>query len=131
MQYQDEYYMNMNSYSTTVDHDKTTADELLGLLKLLSDPTRLEIMTVLDKKGTHSVSDCQCHVPDVSQSLLSHHIADLRKAGLIEAEKQGLRVYYSLTSRGHDVMAALTTLQEEYPMNGCTCQNCTCTNCSC
>lgn len=123
--------MNMNSYSTTSHQSKTTANELLPLLKLLADPTRLEVMRVLGSKGAHCVSDCQCHVPDVSQSLLSHHIADLRKAGLIEPEKQGLKVYYSLTSRGQDVMAALTLLKEEYPMNGCTCTNCTCGNCNC
>ena len=121
----------MNSYSTVAHRSNMAANELLVLLKLLSDPTRLEIMTILDKKGIHSVGDCQCHVPDVSQSLLSHHMADLRKAGLIEPEKQGLRVYYSLTKKGQDVMAALTTLKEEYPMNGCDCANCTCPNCAC
>lgn len=123
--------MNMNSYSTMSHDHKVAANELLVLLKLLSDPTRLQIMTVLRDKGAHCVSDCMCHVPDVSQSLLSHHIAALRGAGLVETEKQGLRVYYSLTSRGQDVMAALNTLKEEYPMNGCTCTNCTCGNCSC
>lgn len=121
----------MNSYSTTVTHGTSAGNELVSLLKLLSDPTRLKVMTVLADKGAHCVSDCMCHVHDVSQSLLSHHIADLRKAGLVECEKQGLKVYYSLTSRGQDVMAALHTLKEEYPMNGCTCSNCACANCSC
>jgi DNA-binding transcriptional ArsR family regulator len=123
--------MNMNSYITTIMHKKPAQNELLGLLRLVAEPTRLQILNVLDEHGAHCVSDCQCHVPDVSQSLLSHHIADLREAGLIEAEKQGLKVYYSLTKRGQDVMAVLNTLKEEYPMNGCTCTNCTCANCSC
>lgn len=123
--------MNMNSYSTIIHHTASLRNELSELLKLVADPTRLQILLLLAEQGAHCVSDCGCHLPDVSQSLLSHHLADLRKAGLIEPEKQGLKVYYSLTSRGQDVMAALNTLKEEYPMNGCTCTNCTCANCSC
>jgi len=123
--------MNMNSYSKTVAHGKSAENELLSVLRLVADPTRLQILQVLGEKGAHCVSDCRCHMPDVSQSLLSHHIADLRQAGLIEAEKEGLKVYYSLTERGQRVMAAVNNLKEEYPMNGCTCGNCTCQNCSC
>jgi DNA-binding transcriptional ArsR family regulator len=40
---------------------------------------------------------------DVSQSLLSHHLADLRGAGLVESEKRGLKVYYKLTEKGSSI----------------------------
>lgn len=126
----DEYYMNMNSYSTTTQI-ATTGNELLTVLRLVAEPTRLQILYVLHERGAHCVSDCQCHLPDISQSLLSHHIAELREAELITAEKEGLKVYYSLTERGRHVVAALNDLKEEYPMNGCTCTNCTCANCNC
>lgn len=123
--------MNMNSYSTTAAHRGTSQNKLLEVLRLVAEPTRLQILHVLSEGGAHCVRDCGCHVPDISQSLLSHHIADLRRAGLIDAEKQGLQVYYSLTRRGQLVMAALYNLTEEYPMNGCNCTNCTCANCTC
>ena len=123
--------MNMNSYSTTPTHQEAAGNELLSLLRLVAEPTRLQILNVLHKRGAHCVGDCQCHVPEVSQSLLSHHLADLRGAGLIEPRKQGLKVYYSLTERGQRVMATLTNLEEGHPMNGCTCGNCTCANCNC
>lgn len=52
---------------------------------------------------------------DVSQSLLSHHLADLREAGLVESEKRGLRAYYKLTKLGAettDTVMSLTTKGE-------------------
>lgn len=125
--------MNMSSYSNTDTSTCSAGIEgLAELLKVVAEPTRLQILTVLYARGSHCVSECRCHVPDVSQSLLSHHIADLRKAGLIEAHKQGLKVYYSLTSRGQHVMATVTQLTEgETTMNGCPCQACACPNCAC
>ncbi|MCA9318752.1 winged helix-turn-helix transcriptional regulator [Candidatus Saccharibacteria bacterium] len=119
----------MNSYST---HTPTTSiDNLSALLKLLADPTRLKILLTLHK-NEHCVSDCMCHLPGVSQSLLSHHLADLRKAGLVEANKQGLKVYYSLSNRGQEILSALTNLNKgEESMSTCSCQKCVCQNCAC
>jgi len=37
---------------------------------------------------------------DLSQSLISHHLRDLKEVGIVSDEKQGLRVYYSLTEEG-------------------------------
>jgi len=37
---------------------------------------------------------------DLSQSLISHHLKDLKEMGVVSDEKRGLRVYYSLTQKG-------------------------------
>jgi DNA-binding transcriptional ArsR family regulator len=37
---------------------------------------------------------------DMSQSLISHHLKDLKDACIVVDEKRGLRVYYSLTDVG-------------------------------
>lgn len=50
---------------------------------------------------------------DVSQSLLSHHLADLRDAGLVESEKRGLRVYYRLTKLGSDTTNKVLSLKSK------------------
>jgi len=36
----------------------------------------------------------------LSQSLISHHLSDMKEAKLVKDEKRGLRVYYSLTDKG-------------------------------
>jgi DNA-binding transcriptional ArsR family regulator len=124
--------MNMSSYTTEACMPQQSLDELVALMKLLSDPTRLKVLHTLRSKGPHCVGDCMCHLPGVSQSLLSHHIADLREAGLVVSEKKGLKVYYSLSSRGQELMAMLTKLNKgEKDMDGCQCSGCTCQSCKC
>lgn len=75
------------------------------LLKALADPTRLRIVGLL---GTDAV--CVCHVHDslrISQPKASRHLAYLRKAGVVEAEKRGLWVYYRLAPQDSAVAQAL------------------------
>lgn len=44
---------------------------------------------------------------DMSQSLISHHLADLKNAGLVVDDKKGQRVYYRLTKLGKRIMSLL------------------------
>lgn len=62
--------------------------------KALSDPTRREILEML-KGGTMSAGDIAERF-DMSQATVSHHLALLREAELVEAEKQGKYIYYML-----------------------------------
>jgi len=39
----------------------------------------------------------------MSQSLISHHLKDLKDAGVVMDEKRGLRVYYWLTDKGKHI----------------------------
>lgn len=54
------------------------------------------------RKGEHCVCELMEHV-DLSQSLISHHLKDLKDAGVVVDEKRGLRVYYSLTDKGKHI----------------------------
>ncbi len=47
---------------------------------------------------------------EMSQSLISHHLKDLKNAGVVTDEKRGLRVYYSLTSEGEFITNLLFKL---------------------
>ncbi len=64
----------------------------------MAEENRLKIFCLLEK-GRCCV--CEMHKPlGMSQSLLSHHLADLKEAGLLEDRKRGREVHYSLTKKG-------------------------------
>ena len=94
--------MNMRSYNCCTTSTATSAniEDIAKTLKLLGEPNRLRILCVLQANKEHCVCEFEDHLPDLSQSLLSHHLADLRDAGLVVPEKRGLRVYYRLTTYG-------------------------------
>jgi ArsR family transcriptional regulator, arsenate/arsenite/antimonite-responsive transcriptional repressor len=69
---------------------------LSDVLKALADPTRLEIVAIL-RDASEPVCICDLETTfDLSQSTLSHHMARLRDAGLVESGKQGIWCYYTL-----------------------------------
>lgn len=93
--------MNMHSYTCcTSSSVSTDITSLASVLKTISEPNRLRILCLLQNSEEHCVCEFSKHMKDVSQSLLSHHLADLRDAELVESEKRGLRVYYRLTKKG-------------------------------
>jgi ArsR family transcriptional regulator len=61
-------------------------------LRALGDPTRLEILHALEG-GELCVSDVLQHVGG-SQANVSKHLAVLRRAGIVEARRDGLNVFY-------------------------------------
>ena len=68
--------------------------ELVDVLQALGDPIRLQIVRILDT----SDGAIACHelgLP-VSKSTGSHHLKVLREAGVVRAEADGTRRYYTL-----------------------------------
>jgi ArsR family transcriptional regulator len=70
-------------------------------LKAIADPTRLKILQLLKQKGGCSIGKgaglCACDIEEqikLSQPTISHHMAILKKAGLVDAEKHGLWIWY-------------------------------------
>lgn len=95
--------MNMSSYGCCTP-DKTEFKQvgsLSSLLKLVAEENRLKLLCIL-RQREHCVCNLIEHV-SLSQSLVSHHLKDLKDAGLITDEKRGLWVYYSLTDKGKQV----------------------------
>ena len=71
-------------------------ERLNEVLKALADPTRLEIVAIL-REATEPVCVCDLTAAfDLSQPTLSHHMAKLRDAGLVESEKRGIWAFYRL-----------------------------------
>lgn len=64
---------------------RATTEDLGALLRALGDDTRLRIFTLLAKAEL-----CVCEIEDVldlSQSLVSNHLAVLRRAGLVVSRR--------------------------------------------
>lgn len=103
--------MNSHSYKCC-DISSSTSNSLQRLapvLKLVSEESRLRLLCVLDK-GSHCVCELMEHV-DMSQSLISHHLRDLKDAGIVKDEKRGQKVYYVLTDTGKKITQSLLTIQ--------------------
>ena len=71
--------------------------ELVQLFKLLSDETRLRILLALLHTDEMHVR-ALCDLLDQSQPAVSHHLALLRVAGLIDRRREGKHNFYHLTS---------------------------------
>jgi rhodanese-related sulfurtransferase/DNA-binding HxlR family transcriptional regulator len=73
--------------------------EFAAVGKVLGNPKRLELLDLLSQ-GPRSVEDLAA-AASVGMSTCSAHLQTLREAGLVEARREGKRIYYSLT--GDDV----------------------------
>ncbi|WP_249192565.1 ArsR/SmtB family transcription factor [Weissella minor] len=74
-----------------------TAPELESahdIFKLLSNPTRLQILYILEQ-GSLNVGQI-VSVLDMEQSAISHQLALLREGHLIKMERVGKSIYYGL-----------------------------------
>ena len=76
------------------DVQREQALSMAEVAKALGDPIRLQLVDVLRR---HAGKVCVCElVPlfEVSQPTLSHHLAKLRAAGIVDSERRGLWAYY-------------------------------------
>lgn len=78
-----------------VDHG--WADEAASLMKALADPTRLTMVAAL-WKASQPVCICDFTADlGLTQPTISHHMAKLKEAALVESEKRGIWVHYRLS----------------------------------
>lgn len=102
----------MGSYNCCTPNKKEEKDvsDLSSLLKLVAEGSRLKLLCIL-RQGKHCVCELIDH-SDMSQSLISHHLKDLKEAGLVADEKQGQWVYYSLTDTGKNTTDLLFQIKK-------------------
>jgi DNA-binding transcriptional ArsR family regulator len=74
--------------------------------RALGDPTRLTIASALHNGEELCVCD-MAWVVGQSQNLVSHHLRQLKVAGLVSSRRQGRLVLYRLTERGQLLTAAV------------------------
>lgn len=81
-------------------------EPVAGTARALGDPTRLRIAAALLTGEELCVCD-MAWVVGASQALVSHHLRQLRIAGVVTSRKDGRMVMYRLTGRGHAVLSVL------------------------
>lgn len=70
------------------------AERLAGWYGVLSDPTRLRLLSLIAARG-EACAACDMVEPlAVSQPTVSHHLKVLREAGLVDSERRGRWIYY-------------------------------------
>ncbi|HXA41561.1 MAG TPA: metalloregulator ArsR/SmtB family transcription factor [Candidatus Solibacter sp.] len=76
--------------------EQPQAAGLSELFKALADPARVQMLHML-KHATAPVCVCDfTAVLDLEQPTISHHLARLRRAGLVRAERQGIWSFFGL-----------------------------------
>ncbi|WP_017257700.1 ArsR/SmtB family transcription factor [Pedobacter arcticus] len=77
---------------------KEKLEKAAYILKTVAHPLRLSVIDLLSVKDRMSVNEI-CMALACEQSLLSHHLSNMRLKGLLMSEKQGVQVFYSLKER--------------------------------
>src|SRR5437868_15144036 len=75
------------------------AEQRAVLMKALADPTRLTMVASLWKAD---LPICICDFTaglGLSQPTISHHMARLKEAGVVQSEKRGIWIYYRLRDK--------------------------------
>lgn len=74
------------------------ADQLAEMFKVLGDPTRLQIVHIL-AAAPEPVCVCDFSASfDLGQPTISHHLAKLREAGIVQSSRRGIWAFYRLSS---------------------------------
>jgi DNA-binding transcriptional ArsR family regulator len=76
-----------------------TLQRTANLLKQVSDPTRLQVVTLLSEREHHVGG--LCDQLNMSPPALSHHLALLRHGGIVDRLRQGNKTFYRLTDTGY------------------------------
>ncbi|WP_113718284.1 ArsR/SmtB family transcription factor [Arthrobacter dokdonensis] len=86
----------------------TNAQESARILKALSDPNRLRLLSIVKAGDGGEACVCDLTEPlDLGQPTVSHHLKILVDAGLLEREKRGTWAYYSLVPGALEAASAL------------------------
>jgi DNA-binding transcriptional ArsR family regulator len=93
----------------------TAALEIALRLKALADPVRVKLVSLLFSSSAGEVcSSDLAGTLGLSESTVSHHLSQLRRAGLVESERRGMNVYHRPR---RDALIALCTVLDP---NCCT-----------
>ena len=87
------------------------ATELADMLKAIAHPVRLQMVDLLSR---HGGDVCVCDIEsqfDLKQPTISHHLKILRKAQIVDCQRQGSWLYYYIRP---EAMGTLRSLLSEW-----------------
>lgn len=75
--------------------DDTAALEIALRLKAIAEPVRVKLLSLLltSPAGAENTGDLAQAI-GLAESTTSHHLGQLRKAGLVETERRGMNTYH-------------------------------------
>src|SRR5919202_1657450 len=100
-----------NSKAASLMGSRPTAEirRVAELLKQVSDPTRLQVLMLLNEKE-RNVSELCSDLGTQSQPAVSHHLALLRHGRLIEPRRSGKHNFYGLTEAGRELARVVNSV---------------------
>jgi ArsR family transcriptional regulator len=88
--------------------DQEEANELADVLKVLAEPARLRLLSLIQAQPEGEA--CVCHLVEplgLSQGTVSHHLKALLTAGLVTREQRGSWAYYRVSPEALGSISAL------------------------
>lgn len=76
--------------------EKKKLERAAYVLKCVAHPVRISIIDLLQQGERLTVSELQS-ILEIEQSLLSHHLTNMRDKGVVDMQREGKNVYYFLT----------------------------------
>ncbi|NKS64673.1 metalloregulator ArsR/SmtB family transcription factor [Rhodococcus hoagii] len=74
-------------------------------LKALADPVRIKLVSLLLTADGGEVCTCDLAVGvGLAESTVSHHLGQLRRAGMVESARRGMNVYYRVRGESLDAL---------------------------
>lgn len=77
--------------------EKKKLERTAYVLKCVAHPVRLGIIDLLQQGERLTVSELQ-GILTIEQSLLSHHLTNMRDKGVVDMQREGKNVFYFLTN---------------------------------
>ncbi|MEU2599515.1 metalloregulator ArsR/SmtB family transcription factor [Streptomyces hirsutus] len=81
--------------------DRGEAERLAAVLKAIADPTRLQLLRLIERAPRGEA--CVCDLTDclgLRQPTVSHHLKVMTESGLLNHERRGTWVWYSVDPAG-------------------------------
>lgn len=95
-----------------IDYSLTEIQRASQLLKLLGDSTRLTMMKLLT---SHECCVCEfVQIFKMSQPAISQHLRKLRDIELVQEERRGQWIFYSI-NKNHEDYLFIKTILEQLP----------------
>lgn len=91
-----------------VNMEKEKLEKAAYILKAIAHPARLKIIEVLDRHPELTVTEL-CAQTDCEQSVMSHHLTNMKLKGLITSRRMGTNMYYALKEK--EVTKILTCIE--------------------
>lgn len=70
-------------------------EKVAGRLRAIAHPVRLAIIEMLTKNQKMSVTEIYLQL-DIEQAAASHHLNIMKNKGVLDAKRDGKKIYYSL-----------------------------------